>query len=157
MKLDIYCLGLAWATLTGFASGHTSSPNHVLHERRSGKAVEFRKGYAEGGAVLTFHIALKQSSLDNAHDLLTDISSPVSPNYGKLWTPEQVQEMFRPSRTAVDVVQSWLHRAGIENVNHSHGWLSFNTTVARAEELMYSTYHEHVNLHSGDIKIGCDE
>ena len=108
-------------------------------------------------SVVTFRMGLKQSNLEHAYDYLMNVSHPSSPHYGRLWTPEEVRETFAPSKDSVDAVNTWLESAGIEDVVYRKGWVSFQTTVYHAEELLQSKYYEHEDLQTGDLRIGCDQ
>lgn len=85
-------------------------------------------------------IALSQSNLEKADEYLMDVSHPDSPNFGKHWTAKQVAEMFTPSQESYDAVTIWLRSSGIapERISKSQsmGWVTFEATVAEAENLL---------------------
>jgi tripeptidyl-peptidase-1 len=84
------------------------------------------------------------------------VSHPSSPQYGKLWTAEDVRNAFAPSKESIETVRSWLSDAGIEHVEETRGWLVFDTTIAHAEKMMQSEYYEHEDLETGAVRLGCD-
>lgn len=146
--------------LVVFASAANATPSpYVLHERRNALTVLPRGQRVQNDAVVAFHIALKQSNLENAYDYLLNISHPSSPHYGKLWSQEEVRKTFEPAYESVEVVQAWLMDSGIEDVveSASKSWLSFEVTVSQAEGLFQSQYYEHTDPHSGAVRIACGE
>ena len=105
-------------------------------------------------------IALKQSNLDKAEEYLMDVSHPQSPNYGQHWSAKKVAETFAPSQESLDAVTVWLKSSGIspERISRSQsmGWLTFDATVAEAENLLKTEFflHKHV---TGKPHVGCDD
>lgn len=106
-------------------------------------------------------IGLRQANLDEAHDLLMDVSRPDSLNYGKYYTAAQVNELFAPSGETVEVVREWLEDAGIsrDRVSQSvnKGWLQFDASTEEAEELLKTKYHVYQHRDTGSRKVACDE
>ena len=84
------------------------------------------------------------------------VSHPSSPDYGRLWTSDDVREAFSSSEISVNAVTEWLTAAGIEGVRERKGWLVFETTMTRAEDLMQTEYYEHEEVQSGAIRLGCN-
>ena len=139
-----------------------SSPtSHVLHEKRSSLPDGWRKGERlESHRLLPMRVALKQSNLHRLDDYLMEVSHPSSEKYGSHWSAKKVAETFAPSRATVDAVKAWLETAGIsgERVEQSQslGWLNFDATVAEAEALLKTKYHEFVHP-SGTKQAACTE
>jgi tripeptidyl-peptidase-1 len=104
-------------------------------------------------------IGLTQSNLHRAEEYLLDVSHPRSPNYGKLWTSEQVIEAFRPSEIAVQAVRDWLAAHGIVDVTHSDnkGWLAFDAPASDVEALLRTEYYEHEDMVTGGVLPACDK
>lgn len=100
--------------------------------------------------------ALKQRNLENADNYLMRVSHPSSPEYGKLWTSDDVREAFSPSEESIDAVKEWLADAGIEDVQEKKGWVVFESSIASVEDLIRTEYHEHEDVQSGAIRLGCD-
>lgn len=65
---------------------------------------------------LPVRINLRQANLHRAEDLLMDISSPHSANYGNHYTPNQVIDLFAPAEESVASVIEWLMDAGFKGV-----------------------------------------
>ena len=136
---------------------HLDSP-YVLHEKRHAYTGLQRGQRVSEESVIPFRIALKQSNLEQAYEYLINISHPASPHYGRLWSHDDVRNTFAPHQHSVDSVWNWLEASGIEDIaeSESKGWLSFETTIAHAENLFRTQYHEHTESRSGAIRIGCD-
>lgn len=137
------------------------STTHVLHEKRD--ALPFgweRHDKLPSRDVLPMRIALKQSNLDKAEEYLMDVSHPNSPNYGQHWSAKKVAETFAPSRESFDAVTVWLKGSGIapERITRSQsmGWLTFDATVAEAENLLKTKFFMHKHS-TGKPHVGCDE
>ena len=101
----------------------------------------------------------------NATNSLTKISfncsaHPESPNFGKHYTVEQVNDIFAPSQESVDSAWHWIEAAGIQmdriSISTNKQWLQFDATVSEAEELLKTSYHVYEHT-SGKMTIGCDE
>ncbi|OTA89598.1 hypothetical protein M434DRAFT_103855 [Hypoxylon sp. CO27-5] len=140
----------------------TSRSDHVLHEKRETTSKVWKKRDAVSPKMsLPMRIGLKQSNLDNGHNLLMDVSHPDSPNYGKYYTADDVNEIFAPSHEKVEVVREWLVASGIsrERVSQSanKAWLQFDANAEEAEELFKTKYHIYQHEDSGTKKVGCDE
>jgi len=131
---------------------------HVLHERRDGQSSRWIKRDRANG-ILPMRVGLTQQNLDNAHEYLIDLSHPASANYGRHWTPEQVFDAFKPSDETVETVRNWLSDSGISGVVQSENkaWLAFHATVAQAESLLHTEYHEYEDRLSGGVMPACDE
>ena len=84
------------------------------------------------------------------------VSHPSSPDYGKLWTSDDVREAFYPPEESINAVKEWLTTAGIQDIREEKGWLVFEAPIASVEELVQTDYHEHEELQSGAIRLGCD-
>ena len=148
-----------WPLVVVFSAADPTLCPYVLHERRNALSVLPRGQRVQNDAVVIFHIALKQSNLENAYDYLLNVSHPSSPHYGKLWSNEEVRKTFEPAYESVDAVRAWLMGSGIKDVveSASKGWLSFETTVSHAEGLLQSQYYEHTDAQSGAVRLTCGE
>ena len=105
-------------------------------------------------------IALKQSNLDKAEEYLMEVSHPKSPKYGQHWSAKKVAETFAPSEESFDAVTVWLKSSGIapERISktQSMGWLTFDATVAEAENLLKTEFFLHKHI-TGKPHVGCDD
>lgn len=134
--------------------------SHAVHEKRDSHSTRWTNiGRAPANKVLPMRIGLAQSNLDDAHNYLTEISHPASPNYGKHWTSEQVINAFKPSDETVETVRNWLADAGIRGVVQSENkaWLAFHATVKQAEALLHTEYNEYEDRHTGGIMPACEQ
>ncbi|GAB7343209.1 hypothetical protein MBLNU457_1274t1 [Dothideomycetes sp. NU457] len=135
------------------------TPANAPHERRDAVPRGWLKSErVQEGSILPMRIGLVQSNLDKGHDLLMDVSSHDSPNYGKYYTPEQVNEIFAPAQSSVDSVKEWLASHDINGVSLSANkqWLQFDTPVEVAEKLLNTKYHFYEHS-SGDKNVACDQ
>ena len=137
------------------------STTHVLHEKRD--ALPFgweRHEKLPSHEVLPMRIGLTQSNLDKAEEFLMEVSHPSSPKYGQHWSSKQVAETFAPSRESFDAVLVWLKSSGIspERISRSQsmGWLTFDATVAEAENLLKTQFFMHKHT-TGKPHVGCDD
>ncbi len=94
----------------GFCTAAAAVPaTHAVHERREVESSRWvKRGRVPSVRKLPVRIGLAQSNLENAHEYLMQVSDPYSPNYGKLWTAEEVTEAFKPSEEAIKEVLAWL-------------------------------------------------
>lgn len=154
----------AAAAVLALCGASPVNSKYVLHEKRE----QMRRSPAvakrtriDTNRVLPVRIGLSQTQMDEAYDLLMDVSHPESKNYGKHWTPEQVNTAFAPSNEAIQEVRDWLISAGIADsritLSDNLGWLAFEASVEDMEQLVKAQYYEH-NYHSDPHKytVGCD-
>jgi tripeptidyl-peptidase-1 len=69
--------------------------------------------------------------------------------------------MFAPPEETLRSVKAWLTASGIHHSRISHyenkGWLAFDASVAEAERLLLTKFHEHEHKYSQNVRVGCDE
>lgn len=135
---------------------------HVVHEARDTLPPFWYKRYGsslEQDTKLPIRIGLTQSNLQKGSEILMDVSSPHSSNYGKHYSKEEVTNLFAPSNETVEVVKTWLVESGIDKarISQSQGrnWLKFDATIAEAEELLHTDYHVYEH-DSGATHIACE-
>ncbi|KAI9667642.1 MAG: hypothetical protein M1821_000459 [Bathelium mastoideum] len=153
---------LSFLALISPISSLKAPAHHVVHERRDVSSKKWvKRGRPESTAVLPMRIGLAQNSLDDAHGHLMDVSDPTSPNYGKHWTSEQVNDVFQPSNDTIQAVTQWLEESGISSsrIRQSANkvWLNFGATVREAERLLYTDYHIFEHRMKGDMAVACDQ
>lgn len=134
---------------------------HVIHEKRDAAPNAWVKRDAvPQDMLLPMRIGLKSPNIDKGHDFLLDVSTPGSPNYGKHWTVDEVNDMFAASPESYDAIHKWLVSSGIPrhtvSLSANKGWVQFDTKAEDAEDLLKTRFHffEH---DSGDANIACDE
>lgn len=150
-------------TLGTLAASVIAAPSstHVLHEKRDTLPFGWeRHEKLPSHEVLPMRIGLTQSNLDKAEEFLMEVSHPSSPKYGQHWSSKQVAETFAPSRESFDAVLMWLKSSGIspERISRSQsmGWLTFDATVAEAENLLKTQFFMHKHT-TGKPHVGCDD
>lgn len=116
------------------------SVNAVVHEKRD-VPLQGLKGRQriEQHALLPMRIGLRQNQHAevNAENWLMSVSDPLSPDYGRHWSQDEVIEAFKPSQETVDKVTAWLHSHGIFDFTHTDNkmWFAFDTSVEKAESM----------------------
>lgn len=132
---------------------------HAVHERQlpHWAKVWRRTEAVPRNAQLPMRIGLKQSNMQEGHDLFMSITDPKSPSYGKHLTADEVVELFAPERTTVDAVVGWLTGAGIDidriSLSANKQWLQFDAPAAEVENLLLTKYYvfEHSESATRDI------
>ncbi|KFZ20322.1 hypothetical protein V501_00195 [Pseudogymnoascus sp. VKM F-4519 (FW-2642)] len=147
-----------------FALATTGSHNNefAIHEKRVPHAELWtRSSTLDLDLILPLKIALTQSNLDKAEDLLLSVSHPASTNFSQHWTPKDVARMFAPSLEAISGVAAWVRDSGIPAArifrSHCGGWLQINATVQEAEKLLNTRYYIYQNIQTGESRAACDE
>jgi len=85
-------------------------------------------------------------------------NDPNNPDYGKLIGPEELDQMLGPTNETYETVVAWLRQFGIleDQLKLKYDWLSFKTTVGKAEELLKAKFRWYVNRRNGDqITLRC--
>lgn len=149
--------------LSTLVAATPTASKYVMHEERSAfmpKTYLQARSKLAGRHVLPIRIGLTQRALDIADDWLMDIAHPESPNYGHLWTAEQVNKAFAPTAETVTAVRDWLIGAGIHesriSVSDNKGWLAFDAAVEEAEQLFKAQFYEHGHDEEDKYTVGCD-
>lgn len=95
-------------------------------------------------------IGLTRRNTHLGHDMLMEVSDPLSPKYGQYWPAEALLETFAPSNETVQAAITWVTSTlGIDKerliLGADRGWLSFKPTVGDAETLFETEYwlYEH--------------
>ncbi|KAI0694701.1 subtilisin-like protein [Earliella scabrosa] len=90
--------------------------------------------------------------------MLLAVSHPLSPSYGKHWSPQDIVDTFAPSEETIRRVAEWLEEEGIARgrmrLSASKGWIEVNATVAEAERILDTEYHVYTHP-SGAEQISC--
>ncbi|KAH8811080.1 putative protease S8 tripeptidyl peptidase I [Xylogone sp. PMI_703] len=158
----MHFLGFATIALgIGFSIAGPAPRNHVRHEKRDASSQWVRRSRVDPDVKLPVRIALSQSNIHFAHDLLMEISDPRSEKYGQHMSAKEVGKLFQPSRESVDKVREWLHDSGIDTKRHKvstgRGWLKFDASVEELESLLATEYHIFRHSHTEEDHIGCNE
>jgi tripeptidyl-peptidase-1 len=136
------------------------STSHVLHEKRS-ISLPYQRERVDGHAIIPVRIGLRQSNLHTGYERLMDVSHPISANYGKHLSKEEVHSIFAPADETVSTVKSWLLDSGLFKESdiiqyENKGWLAVDMPAKHAESHFGTEYYEHVT-DNGEVRIGCDE
>ncbi|CAK3814483.1 Tripeptidyl-peptidase sed1 [Lecanosticta acicola] len=137
--------------------------DHVLHEKRSeGINRLYRRGArVPSDAFIPLRIGLVQQNLETGHERLMAIAHPDSPQYGQHLTAGEIHDIFQPSVETFESVRTWLVNFGVEEASilqfENRGWLAVNISVRKFEEMFKTELFEHEHIHSGQIRVGCEE
>lgn len=150
---------------TSSLSLSTSVPQtrSVIHERRN---LEHKSPWSKRERIPTtelmeMRIGLAQRNTHHGHDMLMEVSDPLSPRYGHHWLPEEVLEAFAPSNETVQAAISWVTSTlGIDeerlSIGADKGWLSFQPSVGEAEALFETEYWLYEHESQGRMATGVD-
>lgn len=86
--------------------------------------------------------AVQQKNLDSLTDILIDVSSPSSANYGKHWTRAQIAELTS-NPLAASEVSAFLETHDIEviAVSRHHNYITASATLAQWEVFFRTEFH----------------
>ena len=130
-------------------------PSFVLKES-VGEPLDWVKlGPAPDSHMLNLKIGLKQRSKNELENLLLNVSTPSSPDYGKYLSKEKVDNLLQPTEEADQSVKRWLSNNDIkENVwkrSSSGDWISTSLTVAKARSLLgHTQFHVYQHRSTGE-------
>ncbi|GAO18517.1 uncharacterized protein UV8b_06627 [Ustilaginoidea virens] len=103
-----------------------------------------RDGPVDGAAKVRAAVVFHQPRVQEAQDLLMDISNPTSARFGQHLDKEGIEKLFSPSRGSQDKVVGWLESAGIPRssmrMRRAAATLEFVTDVATLESLFKTKY-----------------
>ncbi|KAJ3512115.1 hypothetical protein NLJ89_g3712 [Agrocybe chaxingu] len=131
---------------------------HVLHEKRAAEP----RGWAltrrlESSKILPMRFGLAQQNLHKLEDMLMSVSLPSSLEYGRHFTPQEIVDIFAPSRETISAVTDWLVDAGLApqrlRLSSNKAWIHVNVTVLEVESLLKAEYHLYTHP-SGAEQIG---
>ena len=87
-------------------------------------------------------------------------SDPDSPNYGKHWTSDKVQQTFAPSDETVSAVRNWLAQEGVNASliaqSNTKSWMGFSAPASLVEQLLDAEYYNFQDKASGGKAVACD-
>ncbi len=155
-------ISLAWAlsiaALVSAVPSRSRRSDLVLHEKRAVEPLDWEiTRRLEPTAVLPMRFGLQQSNLDKIEEMLLSVSHPLSPSYGKHFSPQDIVDTFAPSGETIRRVTEWLEEEGIARermrLSTSQGWIEVNATVAEVEALIDAEYHVYTHP-SGAEQIG---
>ncbi|KAJ7172962.1 family S53 protease-like protein [Mycena crocata] len=111
-------------------------------------------GEAPSSKSITLNLALASDNIAALEQLLLNISTPSSPNYGKYLSGEEVRDMstnLEPSPDTVAAVQDWCsaHNVSCSFLGVARDWISFTVPVATANKMLYAKYETFQHMESG--------
>ncbi|GLI74845.1 tripeptidyl-peptidase sed2 [Penicillium ochrochloron] len=99
-----------------------------------------------GDQPIKLQVALTQGDVAGFEQAVLDMSTPDHPNYGQHFrTHDEMKRMLQPTASSVDAVLEWLKEAGITDVQQDADWMSFQTTVEKANHLLEANFQYYVN------------
>ncbi|KAF2465040.1 subtilisin-like protein [Lindgomyces ingoldianus] len=140
----------------------TSTNSHVVHEKRNSVPAKWAKRSRMNPSTrLPFRVGLKQNNWHRGPEFLDSVSNPLSKNYGKHWSIEEVTQTFAPSEESRDTVLQWLTHHGIPSSSVKVGGalhtLEFDLSIEDAEELLKTEYFVYEHDESGRNHVACEE
>ena len=131
----------------------------VLHEKRAMEPTDWVKSRrVDTDWVLPMRFGLVQSNIDKLEAMLMEVSHPTSPKFGQHYSPEEVADIFAPSKGSIDAVTDWLAASGIDRerirLTRNKGWIHVNATTAEIENLLDAEYHVYTHVETGAEQIG---
>ncbi|KAI0046855.1 family S53 protease [Auriscalpium vulgare] len=130
--------------------------NLRLHERRDDVPDGFSsKGPSPADTVLRLRLALAQTNITGLQNVLLDVSTPGSAQYGQHLSKDEVYEFAKPTAEASAAVNSWLSENGLSAtpLSPAGDWLGFETTVAQANALFDAEFSTFVHDESGQEAV----
>jgi tripeptidyl-peptidase-1 len=95
---------------------------------------------------MRLQIALTQGDAAGFESAVLDMSTPDHPSYGKHFqTHEEMKRMLQPSAESADSVRDWLESAGITRIEQDADWMTFYTTVEKANQLLAANFQFYVS------------
>eukprot|EP01084_Bolivina_argentea_P045263 83327_1 len=95
--------------------------------------------------------ALKQQNVPKLIEILLDVSTPSSINYGQHLSMAEIFELTKPTNSTTAIIKNWLVEMGGYNNNEiklatpNGDFLRITTTIKRAENLLNCDYYDYVN------------
>jgi tripeptidyl-peptidase-1 len=133
----------------------------------AGRSRWIRGKEASPNQIVSITIGLTPQSTQSAIIALQDISDPASANYGRIWSPKEVVDAFRPDERNVASILQWLRdsRAEVIRAQQSHdgGYLALEMSVADASRLLNTSFHQFSERavpgqrRAPDDRISCDD
>jgi len=95
---------------------------------------------------IKLQVALTQGDTAGFENAVLEMSTPGHENYGKHFrTHDEMKRMLLPEATSVDAVRQWLEDAGITDIQQDADWMTFHTTVERANDLLDANFQYYIN------------
>ncbi|KAM5473106.1 vesicle formation at the endoplasmic reticulum [Microsporum audouinii] len=141
------CLVSLPALVTAAPTSHISGDFQVLEQLHEVPQGWVQTGSPAPSSQLKFKLALQQNKAAAFEQHVMDISNPKHENYGKHMTQEEVDAFLQPPAHMTDSVFNWLASEGIpkHSIKADTDWLTFTTTVQKAEKLLNTHFYNFKN------------
>jgi tripeptidyl-peptidase-1 len=103
-------------------------------------------------ASISLTIGLAQQNIDQLPAKLLAVSTPGNAAYGQHMDADEVNEFFAPTAAATAAVQSWLKSAGVTQISNDGHFISFATTVGKANTLLNATFATYTSGSTSKIR-----
>jgi len=111
-------------------------------------------GPASDKQTLTLKIALQQNDARAFEQTVLDMSTPSHPNYGLHFeSHDEMKKMLLPSQATLSTVAAWLKSAGIQDVEEDADWMTFETTVGVANQMLDTKFAWYLSEEAKPRKI----
>lgn len=110
---------------------------------------------SETNVELTF--AVKLNNADKLHNELMRVSSPLSKDYGKLYSHKEIKALTLPSADSISAVTSYLKEFGVNDFKVVGGFVKAVVNVHVAEKLLSTTYNSFAHKTTGEKTVRCTE
>ncbi|KAI1348314.1 tripeptidyl-peptidase [Xylaria sp. FL0043] len=101
---------------------------------------------------ITLRVALPQQHAAALEQAVIDMSTPSHPNYGKHLSRLELRSYTAPTDEAVSSVMGWLGASNIKALVNND-WITFSTTVEKANELLNTTFAWYEYEKGGGAKL----
>lgn len=150
---NLFLFSLAMGAL-GTASAFQLEP-HVKIPSAWKEVEHTRDSLGSKQIELTF--AVKLNNKNELHDTLMAVSSPKSPEYGKLLSLEQVNALTNPAPASIDKIKIYLSSFGVNNVEVKAGFVRAVVRLDTAEKMLGAKYAQYRHEGSGKEALRCPE
>ncbi|TGJ82022.1 hypothetical protein E0Z10_g6750 [Xylaria hypoxylon] len=107
---------------------------------------------AASGEPITLRVALPQQHAAALEQAVIEMSTPGHPSYGKHLNRLELRSYTAPTDEAVSSVVSWLGGSNIKPLVNND-WITFSTTVGKANELLNTTFAWYQYEEGGSPKL----
>ncbi|PCH37959.1 family S53 protease [Wolfiporia cocos MD-104 SS10] len=131
------------ALCCSLVSGRIVPRTLQVHEARESVPNGYQlTGPASPDTVLSLRIAITSNDTDGLIDVLYDISTPSSANYGKYLTKAEAEAYAAPNPDSVAAVNAWLSENGLESTTLSPAgdWIGIQVPVSKANDMLNASF-----------------
>ncbi|KAN0101851.1 putative Tripeptidyl-peptidase SED2 [Hyaloscypha variabilis] len=142
-----FLFSVALATRAAFATPNRARTPYSIKETHAVPSKWTETGRADSSHMLHLQIGLKQGNFKELERHLYEVSSPEHSRYGQHLSPEEVNELVKPTDETLDLVHEWLSASGVSLFDYSPAkdWINIYIDVESAERLLDTKYsvYEH--------------